>query len=43
MNNGRETMEIEAGGNTLRKAAAREKAGRAKEMLFKDKAEKRNN
>ena len=40
LNDGRDTMEIEAGGETVRKAAAKEKAGRAKEKAFKDKAEK---
>ena len=40
MNDGRDTMEIEAGGKPVRKAAAKEKAGRAKEKPFKGKAEK---
>jgi hypothetical protein len=40
LNDGRDAMEIEAGGKTVRKAAAKEKAGRAKEKPFKDEAEK---
>lgn len=40
LNDGRDTMEIEAGGKTVRKAAAEEKAGGAKEKPFKDKVEK---
>jgi hypothetical protein len=33
---------IEAGGKAVRKAATKEKAGKAKEKPFKDKAEKEN-
>jgi hypothetical protein len=37
LNDGRDTMEIEVGGEAVRKAAAKEKAGKAKD---KDEAEK---
>jgi hypothetical protein len=42
LNDGRDTMGIEAGGKTVRKAATKEKAGRAKQKPFKDKPRKRN-
>lgn len=40
LNDGRDTMEVEVGGKTVRKAATKEKAGRAKEKPFKDKVKK---